>query len=250
MPVERAAVDDQVLREREGPGAPRFDGDRLAVGEVPHVELADRGGVLGAVGTPLITRPHVPQMPSRQSESKAIGSSPRAMSCSLTTSSISRNDMSGETSRPRSPPGGPGRWGPPAARPGGSASLASCSSAASARRSRSAAAPVQGRRPCRRAFPRRHVREALVVALGLALGRLVLLAEVAAAGFATLERVEREQLGELEEVRHPARVLERLVEVVSSARAPTRSARTPRASDPGQGRLRLASLRPMPTCPR
>src|SRR5438046_4306221 len=42
-----------------------------------------------------MTREQVPQMPSRQSESKAIGSSPRAMSSSLTTSSISRNAMSG-----------------------------------------------------------------------------------------------------------------------------------------------------------
>ena len=55
----------------------------------------------------------MPQMPSRQSESNAIGSSPFAISPSLTTSSISRNDMSGETSLGRvvdQPPGcvGPG----------------------------------------------------------------------------------------------------------------------------------------------
>ena len=40
----------------------------------------------------------MPQMPSRQSLSKAIGSVPWAMSCSLRTSSISRKDMSGEMS--------------------------------------------------------------------------------------------------------------------------------------------------------
>ena len=51
----------------------------------------------GPCGRPLITKPHVPQMPSRQSESNAIGSSPFLMSSSFTTSSISRNDMSGET---------------------------------------------------------------------------------------------------------------------------------------------------------
>ena len=39
----------------------------------------------------------MPQMPSRQSESKATGSSPLALSSSLSTSSISRNDMSSET---------------------------------------------------------------------------------------------------------------------------------------------------------
>ena len=40
----------------------------------------------------------MPQMPSRQSESNAIGASPFLISPSFTTSSISRNDMSGETS--------------------------------------------------------------------------------------------------------------------------------------------------------
>jgi hypothetical protein len=39
----------------------------------------------------------MPQMPSRQSESNAIVSSPFFDSPSLTTSSISRNDMSGDT---------------------------------------------------------------------------------------------------------------------------------------------------------
>ena len=43
---------------------------------------------------PLIISEHVPQMPSRQSWSKVIGSSPSATRRSLTTSSISRNDMS------------------------------------------------------------------------------------------------------------------------------------------------------------
>ena len=52
----------------------------------------------GPCGTPLTTRLHMPQMPSRQSESKTMGGSPVLMSLSLTTSSISRNDMSGETS--------------------------------------------------------------------------------------------------------------------------------------------------------
>ena len=46
----------------------------------------------------LITIEHMPQMPSRQSLSKAIGSSPLEMSDSLSTSSISRKDMSPEMS--------------------------------------------------------------------------------------------------------------------------------------------------------
>ena len=52
----------------------------------------------GPCASPLIIRPHMPQMPSRQSESNAIGSSPSALSRSLRTSSISRNDMSSEIS--------------------------------------------------------------------------------------------------------------------------------------------------------
>ena len=51
----------------------------------------------GPCATPLTITPQAPQMPSRQSESNAMGSSPLRISPSLTTSSISRNDMSGET---------------------------------------------------------------------------------------------------------------------------------------------------------
>ena len=61
----------------------------------------------GPWALPLIISPHMPQMPSRQSLSKATGSSPAMMSRSLRTSSISRNDMSGEmsgTSYVTSPP--------------------------------------------------------------------------------------------------------------------------------------------------
>src|SRR5215207_286189 len=49
----------------------------------------------GPWASPEIISPQVPQMPSRQSESKAMGSSPAALSCSLSTSSISRKLMSG-----------------------------------------------------------------------------------------------------------------------------------------------------------
>src|SRR5262249_45954597 len=45
---------------------------------------------------PLIVRAQVPQIPSRQSESNAIGTSPRSVSSSLTISSISRKEVSGE----------------------------------------------------------------------------------------------------------------------------------------------------------
>ena len=49
----------------------------VAVLEAAHVQLADgRAARAGRAATPLITMPHMPQMPSRQSWSKAIGSSP------------------------------------------------------------------------------------------------------------------------------------------------------------------------------
>ena len=51
----------------------------------------------GPWATPLIKKPHDPQMPSRQSWSNATGSSPRPISSSFKTSSISRNDMSAVT---------------------------------------------------------------------------------------------------------------------------------------------------------
>ena len=57
-----------------------------------HTVVAPRG----PCARPSIISPQEPQIPSRQSESKAIGSSPRRISPSLTTSSISRKDMSGE----------------------------------------------------------------------------------------------------------------------------------------------------------
>ena len=49
----------------------------------------------GPCGLPFTTIPHIPQMPSRQSWSKAIGSSAFSMRRWFTTSSISRKDMSG-----------------------------------------------------------------------------------------------------------------------------------------------------------
>ena len=53
---------------------------------------------LGPWATPLIIMPQEPQIPSRQSWSKATGSSPRSISRSLSTSSISRNEACSLTS--------------------------------------------------------------------------------------------------------------------------------------------------------
>src|SRR5690606_25981063 len=50
----------------------------------------------GPCGLPLMYMEHVPQIPSRQSWSKATGSSPFLIRTALSTSNISRNDISGE----------------------------------------------------------------------------------------------------------------------------------------------------------
>ena len=60
-----------------------------------HTVVARRG----PCATPSIMKPQVPQIPSRQSLSKAIGGSPLAIRRSLSTSSSSRNDMCSFTSR-------------------------------------------------------------------------------------------------------------------------------------------------------
>ena len=75
-----------------------------------------------------------------------------------------------------------------------------------------------GRLPFAGVLPRRDVREVRVVALRLAVRRLALLPEVRAARLRPVERVDAHQLRQLEEVRHPARLLERLVQLGAAAR--------------------------------
>ena len=93
------------------------------------------------------------------------------------------------------------------------------------------------------------VREPVVVAQRFAFGRLTLFAEVSAARFGPVQRVEREELAEFEVVGHAAGVVERLVDVASSRRAPTRPARTRRAASGSCSRAsrRPASVRDIPT---
>src|SRR4029077_16203139 len=69
-------------------------------------------------------------------------------------------------------------------------------------------------------LPRRDEGEMLVVAQRLAVGGLVLLAEVAAARLVAVQGVEAHQLGELEEVCHPAGPLQLLVELLGAADDP------------------------------
>src|SRR5712672_1098113 len=156
---------------------------------------------------PLMTSEHMPQMPSRQSESKAIGSWPRAMSPSLTTSSISSNDISGITSRASY------ASKPPGAEPD------FCRQTFKVRfMKQSFVTPgahvyfvvrqrflmQHGRFARALVFPGGNVAEILIVPLRFALGGLELLTEMAAARFATMQRVEAEQFGKFHEVGDPA----------------------------------------------
>src|SRR5262245_22784958 len=72
-------------------------------------------------------------------------------------------------------------------------------------------------RPGPEILPRGGVREVRVVAHRLAVGRLVLLPEVAAARLAPLQRVPADQLAEFQEVRDASRLLQRRVELLAVA---------------------------------
>ena len=67
-------------------------------------------------------------------------------------------------------------------------------------------------------LPRRDVREVLVVAQSLAVGGLALFPEMPSTRFGAMQGVERQHLGKLEIIGHPAGVLEVLVQVVGRAR--------------------------------
>ena len=66
----------------------------------------------GPCACPLIITPQLPQMPSRQSWSNAIGSRPSSISRSFTTSRNSRNDISGDTPGASIVSNAPGLSGP------------------------------------------------------------------------------------------------------------------------------------------
>ena len=75
--IQRAAIDYQIFQERERSYAKRLDCDRRAVVETFSCKARtpppdDRV----RAASPLIVSEHVPQIPSRQSESNAIGSFP------------------------------------------------------------------------------------------------------------------------------------------------------------------------------
>jgi hypothetical protein len=91
--IEGTAVNHEILDRWKSRSAEWLDPDCVSVGKSSHVNLAC-GSLPGPCETPLMTSEHVPQMPSRQSESKAIGSSSTDTSVSFSMSSISRNEAS------------------------------------------------------------------------------------------------------------------------------------------------------------
>ena len=69
-------------------------------------------------------------------------------------------------------------------------------------------------------FPREHSSEIFVIPLGFTIRSLVFFAEMSAAGFVALERVNAHELGELEEISDPSRAFERLIVAFSFAGNP------------------------------
>src|SRR5215213_1498875 len=211
----------------------------------------------GPCGTPSTTRPQEPQIPSRQSESKAIGSSPLRINVSFTTSSISRNDMSGLTCSAAY-----STIRPAASRAGWrqtfrfSRMTGSIPAGSRLRAPGSGACPLQSLTrpgawslepgasqpslvtPLRRMhvlprelfavehwglleageLPGGDVREPLVVAQRFSVGRLALRAEVAAAALGPVQRIDGEQFAEFEVVGDAAGVVEGGVQVGRVAR--------------------------------
>ena len=190
----------------------------------------------GPCGRPSTTMPQAPQIPSRQSLSKATGGSPAAASSSLSRSRTSRRVISGRTSVERVADEAAGlpriALPPDPERDLHDGLTRTTARAGRARRSGAAPPGARAHGPSCAGHPGRDMGEARVVAERLAVGRLVLLPEVAAAGLLARERVAAHQLAQLEEVGHPARPLQLLVELgrlAGDARGPPR---TPRAAPP------------------
>src|SRR5581483_11095165 len=189
---------------------------------------------------PLIIIPQEPQMPSRQSCSKATGSWPALMSRSLSRSSISRNDMSSLTPAmsystiwPAAP--GPGWRQMRSFR----SRVLTCSSAGEVDVVEGQRFLVEDRLGAGAGvLPGGAVGEAVVVPQRLPFLGLVLDPEVAAARLLPVQGVAADEDGEVEEVVDPARLLQRLVERVGRARHPQVAVElAPQGRDLGDGLL-------------
>ena len=87
---ERSTIKSRMI----GPCPPRFDNDGVTRRELAHMQLACCRSTFWAMCRPLIINEHVPQMPSRQSWSNTIASSPSSMRRSFKMSIISRDEAS------------------------------------------------------------------------------------------------------------------------------------------------------------
>src|SRR5512138_810342 len=165
-----------------------------------------------------MTREHMPQMPSRQSESKANGSSPRSINSSFTTSSISRKDMSSRTFLASQV----------TKRPGLLRSFWRQTLSVRFILLVAAGAHVDffvdqrflvedGRFVRALVFPGGRISKVLVVAFGFAVRFLVLGSEMAAAGFVAVQRIQAQQFSELHEIGDAPGVFEALVDALDLA---------------------------------
>ena len=97
--VEGAAVDDEVLDDGEGLGAPRLQSEFVAILEVAHGELARGGGALRAVGDAVDHEAAGCRRCLRGSHARRRRAPrPCRISDSFSTSRHSRIDISGSTS--------------------------------------------------------------------------------------------------------------------------------------------------------
>src|SRR5579883_238431 len=76
---------------------------------------------------------------------------------------------------------------------------------------------IEKRRIAAVVLPRRDVAEAGVVAQRLPVGSLVLLAEMRAAGFVAVQRVDAHQLGQFKEIGDAAGLFQRLIDLLGRA---------------------------------
>lgn len=107
--LERTAVDAKVLDDEERVGPCRLDRDGVTVRDERMCSWQVAVMAFGPCGTPLIISPQAPQMPSRQSESKAIGSSPCALSRSFSVKHLEERHVLGDVPRSVSAKGALGR---------------------------------------------------------------------------------------------------------------------------------------------
>ena len=223
MRSRRSAVHDQVAHDGKRARPPRLHPDLLPVAEAPHVELAGRGSPVRSVGDAVDHQAAGSADPLAAVVIEGDGQlaplhEPLVDDVEHLQERHVGADVAGLVAhhRPRR------RRSTAGARRGESDSFSvlTCSCAGPGARARTPAAPCAGAapRPGRRTptRPRRRSRSSSRSASPVL--RLVLLAEVPAAGLLAVQRVAAHQLRQLQEVGHAPGALQRLVQLGVAAR--------------------------------